>query len=236
MTPSLRPLQPLLQTTTLRWSSRPRTSHAFQIQQYLLYGTKREEEGYLHLVPYRSSATHKELLRMWRFPRKYKPIYSSIWWTMKWTPRFLKWLIVLGVQYPSWRMQNPRNAVVKSRTGRFFYELVFTQPGFYDLINTTIQPWGFITLPTGTSMQPTFSGNPSISFTSFAYTGIEDVSIGDVVTVLAPDYDAGKGFLGKRVAALDGARIYVAKGPNGTPEIIRVHPSCSFGLLGSVSR
>ena len=123
-------------------------------------------------------------------------------------------------------MRNPRpsgkeDVVVKSRIGRFFHDFV-TQEEFFWLLNTTMQPWGEFATNHGRSMRPTFSGNPAISYSSYAYVDGQDVSVGDVVTVLGPKYDRGRGILLKRVAAIEGARIYLKWGQYNTQEIREV--------------
>ena len=72
-------------------------------------------------------------------------------------------------------------------------------------------------------MRPTFSGNPAISYSSYAYVKSQDVSVGDVVTVLGPKWDGGDGFWGKRVAAIEGARISVTSGSYKTQKIREVN-------------
>ncbi|CAD6583109.1 MAG: hypothetical protein ASARMPRED_001227 [Alectoria sarmentosa] len=204
-----------------------------KIQRRLFYGTSREEEGF----PYRNTSgprEREELLRRLVFPRDYGPTLYRIWWTVKWTPLLLKTLVVLGVRYPFWRMRNPRpsgkeDVVVKSRIGRFFHDFV-TQEEFFWLLNTTMQPWGEFATNHGRSMRPTFSGNPAISYSSYAYVEGQDVSVGDVVTVLGPKYDRGRGILLKRVAAIEGARIYLKWGQYNTQEILQIPQGHCFVL------
>lgn len=224
---TLRRLQPLLQIATPWWGSRPGPRRAFQIQRCLFYGTKREEEGFPYENIYRPRGKREELLRKLVFPRNYEPTLYRIWWTMKWTPLLLKTLVVLGVRYTFWRMRNPRpsgkeDVVVKSRIGRFFCDL-FTLEEFHEVLNTTMQPWGFFAMASGRSMRPTFSGNPAITYASYAYVKSQDVSVGDVVRVLGPNLDSDNGVLCKRVAAIERARIYVNSGSYETREVREVN-------------
>lgn len=218
MTPSL---QPLLQTTILRWGSRPRPRHAFQIQQYVFYGTKNKKNDFPYYTKSRSE-NRKELLRRLSFPRKYMPIHSKIWWTIKRTPLLLKTLIVVGPR----RMQTlpppeKKGVAVKSRIGRLFYHLV-THPEIYELLGTTFEPWGVFYTNSGKSMRPTYSGNKAISYSSYTYIEKQNVSLGDVVVVLGPEWDSGTGIMCKRVAALEGARLYVTTGRYRTQHIRQV--------------
>lgn len=234
-----RSLSPLLQITTPRWGSRSEPRHAFQIQQYLFHGTKNEEGGF----PYRQESQglkRNELLRRLSFPRKYMPITSKIWWTMKWTPLLLIQLVFVGVRYPFWQIQNPRlpeeeGAVVKSRTGRFFYGFV-TRSGCLSLLNIIMQPWGYLAICSGNSMQPSL-GNRGISYHSYAYVESQDVSLGDVVSVLGPTYDDKQTPWGKRIAGLEGDRIWYTTGKYRTQYILPVRFLLFFydSLISSVS-
>ena len=215
MTPSLRPLQHLLQITTLWWGSRPRPRHAFQIQLCLSYSNTREEREFPYCQTTQSSQRHKELLRGLRFPRKRWAIYDKISWLKKWTPPLLKRLIIVGRRYP-WRKQNPRFVATRN-IGHFFFHFITHDKQFFTLLDMTILPWGCISKNSGTSMQPTFSGNPSISYNSYIFES-RDVSIGDVVGLLDPEYDASKTILGKRIAAVEGDRILEFKGSTGAPK------------------
>lgn len=211
--------QPLLQSTILRWCSRPRSSHVFQIERYLSNGPKKEEEEF----PYRFTSWHlpqKVLLRRLRFPRKYMPTHRKIWWTMGWTPLLLYVLL--------YRMWNPRPSMerggeVKSRIGRSFYNFV-RQHEVLDMLNLTILPWGYFYTSSGPSMQPTFGVNPCILYGSYAYIVSRDIRLGDVVTIGRPDFKGkGERTWTKRVAALERDRIWVNPGQSITKYILSVN-------------
>ena len=58
-------------------------------------------------------------------------------------------------------------------------------------------------------MQPTIPAQPAPVYCSFAYINEQDVRRGDVVAVLLPERYGSKGYISKRVAALEGERIRV---------------------------
>ena len=217
----------LLEIPSPRWGSRPppqRPRHALQIQRCLLYGTKREEKG----SPYNwkhwtwGRATREELLRRLKFPRKDEPLISKIWWTMKWTPQLLRTVIICALLYPFRHRQPPeQGVVVKSRIGRFFFNFV-AQDEVVSVLRTTFQPWGLFAFCDGPSMEPTFSSNPAVAYSSYAYTNSEDVKVGDVVVVVRPGSDAEGPHWIKRVAALGGKRVCLTQRIYGTRFIFLV--------------
>lgn len=232
--PPLRPLHHLLQITSPRWGSKPQPIHAFQIQRYLSRGGRSEEKGFPYLQRVSASHGRTDLLGRLSFPREYMPTLGKIWWTTKWTPLLLFTLIYYGLrdlfcgrQIP--RPPTERRVVVKSRIGRFFYDIV-GQPECFELLNTTIQPWGCFRRNNGNSMQPTLGGNPAILYTSYAYRDSQDVKLGDVVLVLGPDYDDTKRHMCKRVAALAGDRIWTT-GPYRTHSIVLVRTFYFFTII-----
>ena len=131
-------------------------------------------------------------------------------------------------------MLNPRlpekeGFVVKSRIGRFVYDFVTyehqfvtiithqfvtnrfhsVKPALIFILNTTVKPWGLFTVCSGESMQPTFGGNPGITYASNAYIDTQDIKLGDVVFLLGPKRNySGTSWWTKRVAALEGHRIW----------------------------
>lgn len=237
MTPTLRPLQPLLNITTLRWGSKPRPRHVFGIQRYLFHGAKSGKEEF----PYRQlwwPLKREELLRRLEFPREYMPYWSKVWWTISHLPQLLVELVRRGVPYFLWRIRTPQSTeakgiIVKSRVGRFFYDFVI-ETNSLSLLNITMQPWGFWARSSGSSMEPTLSAHPSIQYCSYAYVDTQEVSRGDVVTVLGPHYDEKKDLLNKRVAALEGERVMVARTPKLSTQIVRVNFSNIITVLSSV--
>ena len=174
----------------------------------------------------RQSRKQEELLRRLRFPRVYMSTHSKIWWIMKHTPLLLITLVYLGVRYLVWRMLDRRTrekkgVVVKSRIGRFFHEFV-AQRRFHSLLKKSMQPWGFFHLNVGVSMQPTFAGNPTMFYPSYAYIDTYDVSPGDVVAVLGPRYDDDQIAYYKRTAAVGSGRIWVSRGLHRLAKIVQV--------------
>lgn len=232
MTPWTKSPQPLLQFTILRWGSTPRSRHAFQIQRYLSNGPIREEER----LPYHFTSRHlprKVLLGRLRFPREDKHTLSKIWWATKHTPKLLYALVNQGVRFLYRRIRNPRppeerGGVVKSRIGRLFYEFVRPNES-RDLLNLTMQPWGYFHNLGGQSMQPTLGGNGAILYSSYAYLESQDIRLGDVVCVISPDHDKEKATWCKRVAALGEKQILVDPGRSITKYILPVH-NCFFSL------
>ena len=233
----LRPLQPLLNITTLRWGIRLRPRHVFGIQRYLFHGAKSGKEEF----PYRwvwGNLEREELLRRLKFPREYMPYWSKVWWTTSHIPQLLLELVRCGVPYALWRLRNSRSPdeqviIIKSRVGSFFHDLV-TQTDCFQLLSTTMQPWGYFSISTGISMEPTLS-SPSVQYSSYAYVDTpQEVSRGDVVSVLGPQYDDAKACITKRVAALEGERIRVARGTNFLSQIVRVNLSNIITVLSSV--
>ena len=83
-------------------------------------------------------------------------------------------------------------------------------------------------------MEPTLSAHSSIQYSSYAYVDTQEVSRGDVVTVLAPHYDEKKELLNKRLAALEGERVMVARTPKLSTQIVRVNFSDIITVLSSV--
>ena len=211
MTPPLRPIPPLLNFATLRWGSSSRL-RAFHIQRYLSNDTKSANEEFAdrhrHWILER-----RELLARLSFPRKYMPIWKATWWTARRFPWVLIVLIFSVVRVGLRRAWNPRywknhGVLVTSHAGCFFYKAV---QDHLDLLNTMMQPWGYISISCGPSMLPTVSAEPAIHYSSYAYTNKRDVKRGDVVMVIGRNYNKwdGQGTMGKRVAALGGERIRV---------------------------
>ncbi|KAF6229914.1 hypothetical protein HO133_004251 [Letharia lupina] len=233
--PPLSPLQPLLNITSPRWGNRPRPRHAFQIQKYLFHSTKNEDEIFPYTETERSSQgpKRKELLRRLRFPRKYKSTPDKLWCVLKHTPQLLKTVIAVSVQFRSWQRERlPHGMRVKSRIGNFFYHLLTQREGIcIRMLNMTIMPWGYVYIGRGDSMRPTYSGNLAFSYTAYAYVGSQDISPGDVVFALGWKYDVDIGCVIKRVAGLEGDRIWVDPGPNRAKYIIRIERGQCF-LLG----
>ena len=229
----MRPQRPLLQIASSRWDSRPQPGHLSPIQCRLVRASETKRSG----SPDRKETPFTPSEREWlmKESREKKPLLSKIWWTVKHTPWLLKEMVYTVVRYTQWRMLNPRlpekeGVVVKSRIGRFFYDFVTYQhkfvtnqfmthqfvtrpicliyPAFIVALNTTVKPWGHFAQSSGDSMQPTFGGNPAISFESKAYTDNQDIKLGDVVALLGPERNyIGQCLLVKRVAALEGHRI-----------------------------
>lgn len=198
------PPQPLLQFTILRLGSKPRSAHAFQIQRYLSNGPKKAEGGFgYHFKSWR--LPRKVLLQRLRFPRRYKPTLSKLRWTAKRIPKLLYTLVDVGVRWPMWYPRLPDETVgkVKSQIGRFFYDFV-VQREVLDMLNWTMLPWGYFHDSSGNSMQPTLGGQPAILYSSYTYVQSRDISLGDVVNVLGPDYDKNHTTWTKRVAAFEG--------------------------------
>ena len=237
MTPTVRPLQPLLKITTLRWGSKPRPRHVFGIQRYLFHGAKSGKEGF----PYRQLSRplkREELLRRLGFPREYMPYWSGVWWTTSRAPQLLVELVRRGVPYFLLRIRTPRSTeakgiIVKSRVGCFFHDFVI-ETDYVTLLNIALLPWGSLGISTGSSMEPTLGSNSSISYSSYSYVDTQEVSRGDVVVVLAPHYDEKKELVTKRVAALEGERVMVARMPNLSTQIVRVNFSNIITVLSSV--
>ena len=257
--PPTRPLRRHLQFTSSRWGSRAQLGHLPRIQCRLF----RVSEGKRRGPPHPQEAAIIAFLRERKLnecslARQEKPLLSKIWWTVKCIPRLLKELIYIGVQYSHWRMLNPRlpavkGIVVKSRTGRFFYDFVtyqylsdlnqsmthqsethrihFRKTAFIEILNKTVEPWGLFCEARGESMQPTFSGQPAIAYASNAYIDNQDIKLGDVVWFLGPErYSLGASWLCKRVAALEGDRIWTI-GRGRMPYIYEVQFVCFFILI-----
>lgn len=237
MTPTVRSLQPLLNITTLRWGSKPRPRHVFGIQRYLFHGAKSGKE----VFPYHqlwSAFKREELLRRLKFPREYMPYWSTVRWLKINIPQLLVGLVRCGVPYFVRRIRTPQSTeakgiIVKSRVGRFFHDFVIETDSF-TLLNTTMLPWGLFGISHGSSMEPTLSAQSSITYSSYAYVDKQEVSRGDVVVVLGPHYDEKKELLIKRVAALGGERVMVARTPKLSTQIVRVNFSTIITVLSSV--
>lgn len=237
MAPTVRPLQPLLNITNLRWGSKPRPRHVFGIQRYLFHGAKSGRE----VFPYRQlrlPLKREEFLRRLEFPREYMPYWSKVWWYTSHLPQLLVELVRCGVPYFLRRIRTPQSTeakgiIVKSRVGRFFHDFV-VETDYLTLLSNTMLPWGFLGTSSGSSMEPTLSAHSSITYSSYAYVDTQEVSRGDVVTVLAPGYDEKKQLLNKRVAALEGERVMVARMPNLSTQIVRVNFSNIITVLSSV--
>ena len=234
----MRPLRPLHQIASSRWDSRPKPGHLPRIQCRLFRVSETNRGGSPPPKNTVFTASHRErFLKECSLARQKKPLLSRIWWTVKHMPWLLKALIRIAVQYAQWRMLNPRlpeveGVVVKSRIGRFFYDFVTYQyqvvisqsmtyqsnthrprlinlAAFVDILNIAVKPWGVFIKVRGNSMQPTLSGKPAIVYASNAYIDNTDIKLGDVVIFLGPDRDyLGPSWLGKRVAALEGDRIW----------------------------
>lgn len=216
MTLPPRALRPFPEITAPWWGSRPRPPlrHAFDVHRIrrLLHDTKSGEEKF----PRRDihwQLPRKELLRRLEFPRDYGSPLSSKRWIRERAPRLLMTLIYYFLRYPFWRMQNPREeleegVVVKSFTGRLFYGFV-RHSDCQRLINETIRPVGALVHYSGSSMLPTLGANFAISITSYAYVERRDVRVGDVVSIMPPNFDEKRTMLCKRVAALEGQRLWV---------------------------
>lgn len=132
-------------------------------------------------------------------------------------------LVFHGVRYPFWWRTEKKWVVVKSRVGSFFNDFLVDNPKVWRLLNTTVQPWGFFHYSTGRSMEPTLGGNPGILYSSYAYIDRDDLKVGDVVMVLDIDFDAKRGGgIIKRIAGLEGNRLWVTTGRYRTPYILPV--------------
>lgn len=234
--PPMRSLQPLLQISTPPWGSRPRPRHAFQIERRLFHGRNSEEEGFPYAIGMSWQTFKREdVLRRLRFPREYTPTLSAIWWTAKHTPRLLVTLVYHGVRLSFWRMQIPQKEKVKSRAGRFFHDVVM-QPDCYHQLAMTVKPWGYFGTSTGTSMEPTLSTKNMIFYASYSYVNSYDVSLGDVVIIVRPKCNDGRGTFGKRVAALEGSHIRVNAFRYKTQQKIIIRCLiCSISLVGHLA-
>ena len=149
---------------------------------------------------------------------------SMIWWAGRHTPQLLKTLLLHGWEYLLGRMPAPPEAKgveVKSPIGRFVYEF-FSQPAVLHSLNVTMLPWGQFSKNSGRSMQPTLPGSPAVTYMSFDYVDERDLKVGDVVTVIPPDYDKHGRRWCKRIAALSGDRIWVEKLRELQNQIVRV--------------
>lgn len=202
--PPLRPLPPLFDVATFRWisSSRLRSGHAFHIQRRLFHGAKTKK------IALAADRMRKEDSIGLSFPRPYSPFWDKFKWTTRCIPQFLTGLFRYGARYLiMWTppFQEEKGVVVKSRIGRFFYHFV-TQPGCLELLNRTMSPWGAFIRGSGRSMLPTLGANPSIGYVSWSYVDKRDVRRGDVVDMLGAKFT---GALCKRVAALEGERVWV---------------------------
>lgn len=220
MAPSLRPVLPLCDFTALRWGSsiilRPR--HVFHVQRFLSHvrtSEKKEENE--------SSG--------WSFPRETMPSWAKMWWIFLHVPSLPIGLMrLIGKSlYQSWTLP-----VVNSRAARLSY--VF-RSGCLDLLSEVIRPWGFVGRTEGSSMEPTLPAVPALIYASFAYINKTDVKRGDVVVIPPPKpYDDRAGIICKRIAALEGDRIWVNEyGPPRKVSARRVHVrlSHSISLLSS---
>ena len=83
-------------------------------------------------------------------------------------------------------------------------------------------------------MEPTLSAHPSIQYSSYAYVDTQDVSRGDVVSLIGPQYDDEKATVTKRVAALEGDRVWFTRGHNFSRQIVWVNLSNIITVLSSV--
>ena len=242
--PPMRPLRPHLQITSSRWGSRPQPGHLARIQCRLFRVSESKPREPPHPTETAFKASKREwMLKECSFARQKKPLLSKIWWTVKHIPELLMELVYLVVQYTQWRMLNPRlpkveGVVAKSRIGRFFYDFVthkyqsfdnqsmthqfdtyrirLIKLNFIEILNKTVKPWGWFSAARGKSMQPTFGGYPAIGYASNAYVDNQDIKVGDVIIVLGPErYDLGTRWISKRVAALEGDRIWtIGEGRN----------------------
>lgn len=106
----------------------------------------------------------------------------------------------------------------------------------YRLLNTTVQPWGFFHYNEGQSMEPTLGGNPGILYSSHAYIDRDDLKVGDVVMVLDIDFDAKRGGIVKRIAGLEGDRLWVTTGRYRTPYILLLKTGRCFVLGDNPSK
>ena len=229
--PPMRPLRPHLQITSSRWGSRPQPGHLPRIQCRLFSVSEGKRRGPPPPKETALTASEREwMLQECSLGRQKKPLLSKIWWTVKHIPWLLKVLVYIAVQYAQWRMLNPRlpgveGFMVKSRIGRFFHDFVTyeyqvvtnqfmthqsntNRIRLIDILNMTIKPWGVFSATCGNSMQPTFGGKPAIVYSSKAYIDNQDIKLGDVVAFLGPERNyLCRGWLSKRVAALEGDRI-----------------------------
>lgn len=120
---------------------------------------------------------------------------------------------------------------INSRVGYFFFGLGF---GCVRILSMMVQPWGILSVGLGPSNEPTMPAPPAPIYASYAYIDKRDVKRGDVVSVMNPD---GKGFMCKRIAALEGDWIRVTRyGPLMTirNKIVHVRLSRIITLLTSV--
>ena len=83
-------------------------------------------------------------------------------------------------------------------------------------------------------MRPTFDGTPAMSYCSYVYVDRRDISVGDVVTVLAPEFDKTKWVWVKRVAALEKDELRVDPGQSITIYTLSVL-NVSIPLVSSVA-
>ena len=236
----MRPLRPHLQLTNSRWGSRPRLGYLPRVQCRLFRGSEiRKRESPPREETALTASERERLLKDCSLARQKKSLLSKVWWTVKHTPWLLKDLVYTVLRYTQWRMLNPRlpeevGFVVKSPLGRFFHDFVTyehqsvtimthqsvtyrlhsVEPALLVILNTTVKPWGLFTICRGDSMQPTFGGKPAIKYSSNAYIDNQDIKLGDVVTLLGPERNYIRvSWLGKRVAALEGDRIWtIGKG------------------------
>ena len=236
----MRPLRPRLQFTSSQWGSRPQPGQLPRIQCRLIRGSETRRREFPPREETGLTASEREwALEQCSLARQKRPLLSKIWWTMKHVPWLLKELVYLVVQYTQWRMLSSRlpeveEFVVKSRIGRFLYDFLtyeyqsvtalsmthqsdthriglIRKLTFIDILSTTVKPWGLFSQGMGDSMQPTFI-NPAIKYSSNAYNDNQDIKLGDVVAFLGPERNyLGTGLLCKRVAALEGDRIWTIR-------------------------
>lgn len=234
--PPMRPLRPHLQIASSRWGSRPQPGRLPRVQCRLFRVSETSRRISAPLKETALTASERErFLEQCSLARQKKPLLSKIWWTVRHIPWFLKELVYTVVRYTKWRMLKPRlpekeGFVVKSRIGRFFYDIlthehrsvkimphqsvtVTFHPALIEVLNKTMRPWGRFSNSSGNSMQPTFGGNPGIQYSSNAYNDYQDIKLGDVVCVLGPKRNYITCWITKRVAALEGDRIWtIGKG------------------------
>lgn len=196
MITSLRPVLPLFNFTAPRCSSniRLRPRHVFHVRWFLSHSRKRDIE-----------------VKSLNFPRRPVPYWSKIWWITRHVPILpirLIFLIPLCLyRYGrGWNLPVMNKGVEINRRAGF---LLYLGSGCVELVAGVMLPWGLLTIGQGPSMQPTIPAPPAPMYASFAYINKQDVRRGDVVTVTKTEPNNRKRLICKRVAALEGDRIWV---------------------------
>ena len=228
MTPSLRPVLPLFDFTTLRRANRIRLRprHVFHVQRFLYHARKSEKE-------------EERRLRRLYLSQRSVPLWSKIWWSTRRLPFVPIRLIPLAVSclYRYWQRWNLPMVKIStgfnSHAGWFLSDF---RSGCIGLLNESMHPWGLVSLYLGSSNEPTIPAAPAPVYASYAYIDRQDIRRSDVVLAIPPKrYDKGN-LVCKRVAALGGERIRVTRySPGKIPhKIVHVRISSVISLLSSV--